>query len=568
VAEQKQRIVIIGGVATGPKAASRARRRSPKAEITLIERGKILSYAGCGMPYYISGVVPSCDVLNCTSIGVPRDSLFFKNVKDITVLDRTLAQRINRSEKTVQVVDVETGKSRTIPYDKLVLATGGSPGMPPIKGIQLNRVLRLGQIEDAVLIHDLIATGEMKKAVIVGAGLIGMEMVEALTEAGLHVTVVEMLAHVLPGLLDPEVAAFLAKYLHSKNVDIRTGERVAEIIGDDQGNVREVVTSQGESIEADMVLVAVGVRPNTHLAQDAGLELGPTRAIAVNEYLQTSDPDIYAGGDCVENTHRITGQKTYAPLGSTANKHGRVIGDNVTGGKTKFPGVLGTAVLKVFDYNIGKTGLTEKGAREAGYDVVTALAPSPDLAHYYPTHKTILLKLVADRATGKLLGMQGVGPGDSVKRVDVAATALSFGATVEDLAQVDLGYAPPYSSAMDIIAHAANIIRNKIDGSAKSITPMEVKEKLDRGDDFLFLDVRSPGEYAEIRIEDKRVKLIPLGFLRRRINELPRDKEIITFCKISLRGYEAQLILEGEGFKDVKFMDGGVVAWPYETVTD
>jgi rhodanese-related sulfurtransferase len=392
-------------------------------------------------------------------------------------------------------------------------------------------------------------------------------MTEALTGLGLHVTLMEMMPHILPGLFDEEVAANLTRYIRSQGVDILTGCRVTEILGDDQGNVTKVVTSDTE-IPSDVVLIAVGVRPNTKLAQEAGLEIGKTGGIVVNEYLQTSDPDIYAGGDCVENAHLITAEKVFVPLGSTANKHGRIIANNIMEYKEKFRGVLGTGVVKVFDYNVGKTGLTESQAREAGFDVVTTLCPATDNAHYYPTHKPVLLKLIADRKTKKILGLQAVGFGETVKRVDVIATALTFGATIDDLPALDLGYAPPYATAVDISAHAANILRNKIEGIAKAITPMEVKRKIDRGEDFIWLDVRTPAEYHKERIDDRRVKLIPLGMLRQRLHELPKDKEIIAFCKLSLRGYEAQTILDGEGYADVKFMDGGLEAWPYGLTGD
>jgi rhodanese-related sulfurtransferase len=374
-----------------------------------------------------------------------------------------------------------------------------------------------------------------------------------------------MMPNILPGLLDEEVAAYLERYVRSQGVDILTGIRVKQIVGNDHGDVVKVITSEAE-IPSDIVLIAVGVRSNSKLAQEIGLKIGKTGGIVVNEYLQTSDPDIYAGGDCVENIHLMTGENVYVPLGSTANKHGRVIANNIMGYQEKFDGILGTAVVKVFNYNVAKTGLTERQAREAGYDVVTALSAAPDSAHYYPTHKPLLLKLIADRKTKKILGLQAAGLGETVKRLDVVSTAMTFGATVDDLPALDLGYAPPYSTAVDIAAHVANILRNKIDGIAKALTPMEVKAKIGRGDDFIWLDVRSPAEHREKRIEDPRVKLIPLGMLRQRFHELPRDKEIITFCKISLRGYEAQTILDGEGYKDVKFMDGGIDAWPYDVV--
>lgn len=555
--------VVIGGVAVGPKTAARLRRLNPEAEITIVEKGKVLSYAGCGMPYYVSGDVAESRNLMDTPAGVIRDSLFFLNVKGITVLDRTLAEKIDRKKKTVSVVHLETGESKTLSYDKLVLATGGTPIELPIPGKELNHVFRMWQPEDALSLRGFIHEKKPKKAVIIGGGLIGIEMTEALAKQGLQVAVVEMLPFILPGLLDEEVSANLTRYLRSKGVDIRCGTRVTRIEGDDQGNVQKIITDQ-EEIPADLVLISVGVRPNSKLAREAGLEIGSIGDIRVNEYLQTSDPDIYAGGDCVQNIHLLTGKPVFAPMGSTANKHGRVIANNIMGCGEKFKGIVGTAVVKVFDYNVGKSGLTETQAREAGFGVVTALVPSSDIPHYYPTKKPLLLKLVADRKTRKLLGIQGAGPGEVVKRIDVLATALTLGATIDDLPALDLGYAPPYSTAIDIAAHASNVLRNKIDGISPFLTPMEVKTMIDRGEDFLWLDVRSPEEYKQKRIEDPRVMPLPLGMLRRRLAEIAGDKKIVTLCKAGLRAYEAQTILSGSGFKDVRIMDGGVEAWPYE----
>jgi len=273
---------------------------------------------------------------------------------------------------------------------------------------------------------------------------------------------------------------------------------------------------------------------------------------------------MYAGGDCVESTDIVTGRKVYVPLGSTANKHGRVIGDNITGGETMFPGISGTTVFKILEYNVGKTGLNEKQAVQLGYEPVTCLAPSPDCAHYYPSAKPFTIKLVVDKKTGKILGGQSVGSGEAIKRIDILATAIRFGATVRDLAELDLGYAPPYSTAIDAVAHAANVIRNKLDGMAKALTPLEVKVKMDQGDDFTLLDVRTKMEVEQQPFNDPRVKYVPLGALRERLNEIPRDREVVIFCKTSLRAYEAQLMLESKGFKHVKFLDGGIVAWPFE----
>ena len=560
---KKIKVIVIGGVATGPKAAARLRRLNPEAEITIIERGKILSYAGCGMPYYVGGDIEDYRRLNDTPAGDPRDSVFFHNVKGITVWDRTLAESIDRQGKTVSTVHLETGERNTIPYDNLVLATGGLPIPLPVEGTDLSNVFRLWQPEDALAMRDLVFKRNLKKAVIIGGGLIGIEMTEAFKKRGLDVTVVEMMPQILPGLLDEEVAASLTRYIRSQGVEILLKNRVTQIVGDDQGNAIRVTTHEAE-IPADIVVIAIGVRPNSKLAQDSGLEIGKFGDIVVNDYLQTSDPDIYAGGDCVQNIHMITGKPVYAPMGSTANKHGRVIANNMMGYQEKFRGVLGTSVVKVFDFNVGKTGITEAQAREAGFDVLTTLAPSTDTPHYYPTHKLLLLKLAADRKTRKILGLQAVGLGETAKRIDIVATALSFGATIDDLPAIDLGYAPPYSTAIDISAHAANILRNKIDGIAKAITPMELKAMADNGEDFIWLDVRSPDEYKRKHIEDPRIKLIPLGMLRQRINELRKDRKVVTLCKAGLRAYEAQTILKGAGLKDVQFMDGGMEAWPYQ----
>jgi NADPH-dependent 2,4-dienoyl-CoA reductase/sulfur reductase-like enzyme/rhodanese-related sulfurtransferase len=564
---KKMKVVIIGGVAAGPKTAARLRRLNPEAEITIIERGKLLSYAGCGMPYFVSGDVPEWKKLTDTPAGVVRDGVFFQNVKGIKVLDRTLAEAIDRKSKTVTTVHVETGEKQTLPYDKLVLATGGMPVHLPVPGMDLNHVFRLWQAEDALAMNKALSMGTLKKAVIIGGGLIGVEMTEALTKRGVQVTLVEMLPHLLPGLLDSETAAFLTRYLRSQGVEVRCGERVSCLKGDDRGNVERVVTT-GAEISADIALVSIGVRPNSKLAAEAGLEVGKSGNIRVNDFLQTSDPDIYAGGDCVQNIHLLTAKPVFAPMGSTANKHGRVIANNIMGMGEKFKGILGTAVLKAFGYNVGKTGLTEIQAREAGFDPVICLMPSSDIPHFYPNARQVFLKLIADGKTRKILGAQVVGPGEGVKRIDVLATAMTFGATIDDIASLDLGYAPPYATAIDIAAHAANVLRNKIEGIAQTLSPMEVKTMADRGDDFIWLDVRSPDEFKQKHIADPRVKLIPLGTLRRRLEELPRDKKIVPFCKISLRGYEAQTLLKGAGFQDVQFMDGGIEAWPYEVKND
>jgi len=518
------------------------------------------------MPYYVEGLVERLEGLMDTPVGTVRSPAFFRAVKDIDVRTKTLAERIDRQDKCVRIKNLDGGQTETLHYDKLVLATGGKPIIPPIPGVDLEGVHRLYRPAEAEEIRRAVDAGRFKHVVLVGGGLIGMETAEALAARGVQVTVVELMDHVLPNLLDSETATFLTKHLRAKGVTVLTGDKVTAIEDDGKGNVAAVVAGD-RRIEADRVLMAIGVRPNVDLAKDAGLQIGETGAIAVDDHCRTSDPDIYAGGDCVECTDRVTGKKAFVPLGSTANKHGRIIGDNLAGRDAHFEGILGTCVFKAFDFTVARTGLTERRAKEAGYDVIMALAPGPDRAHYYPTSKPILVKLIADANNGKLLGGQVVGPGECAKRIDVLATAIHHGATLDDVPAYDLSYAPPYSAPVDGIAHAANILRNKRDGVARTISPHDVYAKMQDGKSFVLLDVRTPPEIEQMRIDDPRVTYIGLGKLRERLGELPRDKEIITFCKISLRGYEAQRILDGAGFEDVKFMDGGLVAWPYELKT-
>jgi NADPH-dependent 2,4-dienoyl-CoA reductase/sulfur reductase-like enzyme/rhodanese-related sulfurtransferase len=491
---------------------------------------------------------------------VVRDSVFFSKVKNVHVLNHTEALEIDREGKHVTYRKKETGKVSRLAYDKLMLATGATPIVPPLPGVELKNVFTLHGVHDAVGVRDMLSEHRALDVVIVGGGLIGLEMTEALVETGCRVTVVEMLPQILP-MLDWEMAKQVELHMESHGVRVMTGTRVLGFEGD--GAVHHARTDHGD-LPADMVILSVGVRPNVSLAVAAGLKLGPTGAIEVNERMQTSDPDIYAAGDCVENRNLVTGKPCFVPLGSTANKQGRVAAINICGGNDTFPGVLGSTVCKVFDFCVGRTGLTETEARRDGIDVETVLTPSPDKAQYMPAAKTIMLKLVVDRGSRKLLGAQAVGPGDGSKRIDVAAMALTASMTVDQLDKVDLCYAPPFSPAMDNLITAADVARNKLDGRMVGITPMDVYAKLQRGEDFVFLDVRSPEEYAGVQLPG--TINIPLGALRQRLNELDRDKEIVAFCKISLRGYEAALVLRAAGFERVSVLDGGIAMWPYEKV--
>ncbi len=555
------KIVIIGGVAAGPKTASKVIRLMPDAEVTVVEKGKLLSYAGCGLPYYVSGVVKEQKELLATPVGVVRDSVFFRKVKNVRVLNETEALQIDRAGKRVLVRALTDGEESWLDYDKLALATGGTPVVPPIPHVDLEGIFALHGVHDAEGIRDVLAQGKARDVVIVGGGLIGVETTEALVEAGCRVTIVEMLPQVL-NILDWGMARLVEKHMELHGVKVLTSSKVLSFEGD--GQVSAVVTDQGK-LPADMVVLAVGVRPNVKLAQDAGLEIGSTGAIKVDDHMRTSDPDVYAAGDCVESVDLVTGQPCFVPLGSTANKQGRVAAMNICGGEDAFPGVLGSSVCKVFDYCVARTGLTETAAKQRGYEVTTAMAPGPDRAHYMPSAVPLLLKLVVDSRTRRLLGVQAVGPGAGDKRIDVAAMAITAGMTVDQLANADLCYAPPYAPAMDNIITAANVARNKLDGSMVGVSPQEVRQMMEAKEDFVLLDVRSPAEYEEDRLPGST--LIPLGALRERLGELPRHKEIVTFCKVSLRGYEAALILKAAHFEKVRVMDGGIAMWPYEKLT-
>lgn len=555
------RVVIVGGVAAGPKVASKVIRLCSDAEVTIVERGKLLSYAGCGLPYYVSGAVKEQKELMSTPVGVVRDPVFFQNVKNVKVLNETEALEIDRTGKRLRVRNLVRGEESWVAYDKLVLASGARAVVPPIPGTSLENVFTLQGVHDAEGIRALLAQDKARDVVIVGGGLIGVEITEALVQRGCRVTMVEMMPQTLR-IVDPDMACLVEQHMESHGVKVLVGTKVEAIEGD--GVVRSVLTSAGR-IPVDMVVLAIGVRPNVALAQAAGLEIGRTGAIKVDDRMQTSDPDVYAAGDCVECKDLMTGGPCFVPLGSTANKQGRVAAVNLCGGQDRFPGVLGSTVCKVFDFCVGRTGLSESAAKAQGYDPVIAIAPAPDKAHFMPDARLLILKLIADRRSRKLLGAQAIGPGVGDKRIDVAAMGLTAGITVDQLANTDLCYAPPYSPAMDNIITAANVLRNKMDGYMEGVSVQDVHEMQQKKHDFLFLDVRSPKEYEQVRLPGST--LIPLGSLRGRLGELPKDKEIVTFCKISLRGYEAALILKAAGFQRVRVMDGGVVMWPFEKLS-
>ena len=559
----KKRIIVIGGSAAGPKAAAKARRMDEHAEITILQKAPDLSMASCGYPYYVGGVFDDRNMLLCTPTGVTRDPMFYLNAKGIVAKTETEVTKIDPKGKTITAKNLRTGNEESFPYDKLIITTGSTPRKPPIPGIDLDGITTLQSMQDADYLRKIRDEKKIKKAVVIGGGLIGIETCEALQLAGIEITMIELLPQLLT-FLDWEMAKLVENHVRSNNANVITDNGVAEFLGEN-GKLTGVKLKNGTELPCELAVVAIGVTPNSALAKNAGLATGDTGAILVNEYMQTSDPDIYAAGDCVEIPNLITGKKVHAPYGDLANLEGRVAGENAMQGNTvTFPGTIQTGICKVFDYGAGATGLSERNARAAGYnDIETVINASPDKPGFMEG-LLLVTKLVADKKSGKILGAQCIGPGDVSKQIAIWAMAIKGGLTVEDMVNADLPYAPPFSLAIDHSIAAAHIIQNKMKGRMKGITTAEVKKKVDAGENVYLLDARGPDEFDVMRLGIGE-HLIPLGAIRKRLNELPEDKnaEIICYCKISLRGYEAERILEGHGWTNVKVMEGGIMAWPY-----
>ena len=484
--------------------------------------------------------------------------MFFQNVKNVTVLNKTEAIKIDRASKKVLIQNLLNKNKSWIEYDKLVLATGSFPLIPNLEGIGLKNIFTLHGVHDAEGIKSFLSREKARDVVIIGGGLIGVEMTEALATKGCRVTIIEKFPQIF-NILDKEIAKLVEEYLESHGVRVLTNTSVIKFLG--KNRIASVVT-ENKIIPADMVVIATGVSPKIDLAKDAGLKIGTTGAIKVSSNMLTSDPNIFAAGDCVEKRDIITGKPCYIPLGSTANKEGRVAALNICGDKESFPGILGATTCKVFDYCIARTGLTEKEAVEKGFDVISSLTAGPNKEHFMPNVKTLMLKLIVDKKTRRILGAQSIGDSDGFTKIDIISTAITGGMTIDQISNLDLCYAPSYSLAIDNVITAANVVKNKLEKKFKSISAEKVNDKILRKDQFVLLDVRSHKEYEEMRIPGSI--LIPLGILRNRLFELSKDHEIITFCSISLRGYEAALILKSAGYENVKVMDGGILMWPYE----
>jgi NADPH-dependent 2,4-dienoyl-CoA reductase/sulfur reductase-like enzyme/rhodanese-related sulfurtransferase len=476
-------------------------------------------------------------------------------------LTKTEALSIDRKKKRVLVHNLLTDEQKELPYDKLVLATGSRPKRLDIPGFQLDGVLAVNNMNAAIAIKDRIASGQVEKALIIGGGFIGLEMAEALTDMwGIETTVVEITDQLLPGLISRNMAQIVKHHMEEKEVDFHLEERVERLEGN--GKVERAVTSRG-TIDADLVIVAVGAEPNSGLARDAGLEISPRGGIVVNSKMQTSDPDIYAGGDCVEVTNLITGKPGYYPLGSMANRQGRIIGTNLAGGNAEFPGAVGSFVVKVFDLSVAAAGLSIDVARREGFDAISVLVIQFDRAHFYPEKDLMTLELVVERNTGRVLGIQGVGPmGDgTVGRINAVASILKYNPTAEDIGNLELAYSPPFSAAMDILNALGNTAENTLAGKNRILDVDEFDtlwKQRDKGD-VVFLDCRGWGNAEPfVNKYPDHWKSIPQDELRARMAEVPKDKKLVLICNTGVRSYEAQVTLDEMDITNTCNLQGGV----------
>ncbi|MDY6903096.1 MAG: FAD-dependent oxidoreductase [Thermodesulfobacteriota bacterium] len=556
-----RRIVVIGGVALGPKAACRAKRVDPSADVYLIDRDEYISYGGCGIPFYVAGDVSDEKELRSTSFHMLRDERFFLKDKGVTALTGTMATSIDRENKTV-TIEKKDGTTESLAYDKLVLATGTSPRHLNLPGEDLKNVYTAANMHDAIGIKELVTAGNIEKAVVVGGGFIGLEMAEALADMWeIDTTIVEVTDQIMPGFVSSSFATMATRAIEENDVKVYTGERVEAIVGKD-GAVSAVKTDK-RTLDADLVIMSVGVVPNTALAKDAGLELSPQGLIMVNEHMQTSDPDIYSGGDCASVKNLITEKPGYYPLGSMANRQGRVIGTNVAGGEATLDGAVGSFVVKIFDKALAGAGLTVDRAKAEGFDAVGIQVAQFDRAHFYIEKEIIYLELVVDQKTRRVLGIQGFGGKDSgmLARINAVATILKYKPEVDEISNLEIAYSPPFASAMDIVNALGNAAANYLDGRYKPMTMEEFQAcwQDKNCDNTIFLDCRANADAQPF--EDAFPdfwKSIPHDQLADRIDEVPKDKKVVLVCNTGVRSYEAQLNLDAAGLTDNVSVGAGV----------
>jgi len=554
--KNKSDIVIIGGVAAGPKTAATLMRRNPKLKVTLFQKEERLSYATCGMPYFASGDVGSFHELTTTSYGVVRDENFFEQTKGFKAVTQSEVIKINRKEKIVTVKNIKSGETSKHVYDKLVIATGAHPVRPPFPIENNPNIRNFVTPDDAVHFRKLAQTGQVEKVAVIGGGFIGCEVAEAAAGLwGIETTIIEREDQLLPYVLDPEMSALVKKEMIDQGVNVHTSVSVSEIKNSEDSI--EVILDKGEKITCDYVFLCIGVRPEIALAQDCGLELGTIGGLKVNSKMQTSDPDIYAGGDCVESINQLTGKEMYIPMGSLANRHGRVIAENICGYAAEFPGALGAFLVKAFDRNVGSVGLNMNSAKKAGYKCRAVWGAFTDKPDYYPESESMFLKMIYDSKSMQLLGLQAVGKGDICRRIDVFSSLLQHKSKINDLLDFEHGYAPPYAEALDPLHHLAGIALEQ----EKGMTFSGPDEDYSKYADSVWLDVREEDEIESAplkTIADKgNILKITLDSLRKSLDKLDQNKNIVVICRRGPRSYQAALILKAAGFDKVQVIAGG-----------
>jgi len=537
------KVIIVGGVAGGASTAARLRRLDEEAEIIILERGAYVSYANCGLPYYLSGTIKKKEdlIVQTPELLTKRFNLDIRNNQEVI--------KINRVKKVVIIQDHIKKKTYEENYDKLVLSPGAKPFLPPIKGLDSSKVFSLRDIPDALAIKDFIEKKKPKRVVLFGAGYIGIEIAENLKKTGVVVTIIELMAQVL-GPLDYEMATLVHQHLKENEVEFYLEDPVQFI--EHEGECQILGLASGEKVKTDMIIMGVGVRPENDLAKDANIELGSTGGIKVNEYLETSDPDIYAVGDAIEVVDYINGNPALIPLAGPANKQGRIVAGNIYGKKETYDGTQGTSIIKVFDMTVATTGNNEKLLKRNGVAYQKSYTHSPSHAGYYPDASPISLKILFTPDGSKILGAQAVGKDGVDKRIDVIATAIRAGFKVSDLEELELCYAPPYGSAKDPVNMAGYVANNIIKGDVEIFHWDEFEQY---NTDSIILDVRKTDECEEGMI--KGAINIPLDELRNRLDELDRNKMILIYCQVGLRGYLAYRLLKLNGFSQVKNLSGG-----------
>ena len=533
------KVLVLGGVAAGTKVAAKLLREDRSCEVTVLTKGKDISYAGCGLPYYVGDVIHEKGEL---IVNTPEK---FAKLTGAKVLTQTEAVAVKPSEHKVEAKYLRTGEVAEYAYDKLVIATGASPFVPPIQGLDLKNVFVMRTPDDAIGLRAAVEAGEIKRAVVAGGGFIGLEVAENLAAKGVKTTVIDFAPHVLPNFLDPELCEYVENKMADAGIMPMTGVSLEGVEG--SGKVEKVLTSK-RGMKADALVLAIGIRPNTAFLEGSGIEMFKG-TILTDQYLRTNVEDIYAAGDCAMVTNRQTGKPAWSPMGSTANIAGRILAGNLAGKETAYPGVLGTGVAKLpGGLNTGRTGLTETAARAEGYDVVSVITVVDDKAHYYPGAGLFIVKMTADRATRKLLGVQVLGKGAVDKVTDIAVTAISLGATVDQLAAMDFAYAPPFSTAIHPFAHSINILMNKLDGGMDSITPVEYAEGKAEG--YEVIDCAISPSLPEKRYLD-------LTAISGEVDGLSKDAKLLLVCTKGKRAYLTQNRLKYYGYTNTTVLEGG-----------